>query len=101
MFLEFQNQKYEFLFPKHKVWSFTTRSGGKVTKESNVYTQELPFDIDGNGAVGGYFRVDLPSEAVSDFSKSTVLNLVIYTNRKKLHTSLIANNCGPDSEQYS
>lgn len=100
MFLVFHNQKYEFLFPENEVWSFTKRSGGEIIKNDTIYTQQLPFDIDGNGALGGYFRVLLPPEAVSDFSKSTVLNLVIYTNRKKLHTSLIADNCGPDSEQY-
>ncbi|MGW8114067.1 hypothetical protein ACVS9P_02590 [Caproicibacterium sp. NSD3] len=100
MFLEHNNKRYEFAFPKHEVWKFTTRSGGKITDEQQIFSQEIPFEIEGYGTLGGYFILYLPLEMKEDFSKDTTFDLLIYTNRKKLRVSLSADNFGTDSEQY-
>lgn len=100
IFLNHKGKRYEFAFPENQVWEFESKIGNVVKKRECVVSQRLPFAIEGYGAVGGYFVAYLPLELCSDFSANAKIELDIQTNRKMLHTSLVADNPGYDSQEY-
>lgn len=63
-------------------------------------SQELPFKIEGYGALGGYFIVFLPNEFEEHFRQKVEIQMTIQTTRKKKNVLLVADNPGRDVEQY-
>lgn len=100
MFLHYQGQFYEFLFPSVNVWEFTTRRNHEIINREVIKSQAIPFKIEGRGAVGGYFLVYIPSEAKDAFAQQTMFDLIVHTSKRKKRFSLVANNHGRDAEQY-
>ena len=101
MFLCVENEKYEFLFPEQMVYQMTHTENGKTVQAGEVRSQALPFRVEGNGAMGGYFAVYLPPEMKKQFQSAGKWKLTVQTTRKKKSFLLAADNPGYDIEQYT
>lgn len=91
---------YEFAFPERNVWGFQHIRGKQIVSHQEIYSQKLPFTIEGYGSVAGYFVVYLPKTLECEFNKTTKLSLIVQSSRKKKKFSLVANNNGEDSKDY-
>ena len=100
IFLDYDGKRYEFLFPAQKVWEFEKTRNGVIIEQSNVMSRELPFNVEGYGAVGGYFVVALPPDVAQDFARDKQILLTVHTNHKKKQVSFFAYNHGSDIKEY-
>ena len=83
MFLVYENQTYEFVFPAQQVWEFTSTHGKTVTNKKEIFSQEMPFSIHGHGVQGAYFVAYLPETLRKELKKSCKFKIVIQTKNKK------------------
>lgn len=100
MFLLVEGVEYEFLFPEQKVYQTNRRQDGKTVPVWEVKSQELPFRVEGNGAIGGYFAVYLPVDMKNRFQAVGEWRLVVQTPQRKKTFLLTADNPGYDIEKY-
>lgn len=101
MFLHIREDEYEFLFPEQQVYQRTRTENGKTFQTGEVRSQSLPFKVEGNGAIGGYFAVYLPVEMKKQFQSAGKWELVVQTAGKRKRFLLTADNPGYDIEQYA
>lgn len=100
MFLIYENQTYEFVFPAQQVWEFTSTHGKTVDRKPEVLSQKMPFSIAGHGVQGAYFVAYLPENLKKELKQSCKFKIVIQTKNKKKSFSIVANNPGADLNEY-
>ena len=100
MFMVVDDKKYEFLFPEQQVYRMTRTENGKNFQIGEIKSQSLPFRIEGNGALGGYFAVYLPPEMEKRFQLAGTWKIIVQATQKKKTFSIVADNPGYDIEKY-
>lgn len=82
LFITIDNISGEFLHEKHYVSSHTHSSGNDIIK-TETYTLPLPTKLEGLGALGGYFLLQIPQHISEQKLKSSKVTITVVTNRGK------------------
>lgn len=82
LFISIDDISGEFLHEKHYVSSHTHSSGNDIIK-NETYTIPLPAKLEGLGAIGGYFLLQIPQHISEQKLKSSKVTVTVVTNRGK------------------